>query len=95
MTPEDARAYLGLGTDVISDAALGVCIKYAVEWCDDKAQSYGGAKVPEPAIMLMTEYFVRQNLDLRGIKPSSISMPGMTMSTDLNATQARLEEQAT
>lgn len=90
---DDLRVLFGLSTDVVSDELLGVIIAQAQEWCDAKASAYH-VTAPESAVALMAQVFLRQNLDLRGIKPSSISMPDLSMSTDLNTVCGRLEEEA-
>jgi len=93
MTPERARALLGLGPEVISDESLQACIDLAQEWCDRKAAAFR-VSAPESAVAAITEYNVRKNLDMRGIKPSSLSMPDLSMSTDLASILNKLYEQA-
>lgn len=88
------RTYTGLDTATISDEALAVIITLAEDWCRQKAASYGGARVPEAAVLDASVAYLRQNLDLRGIKPSSISMPDLSMSTDVNAAVSALFDRA-
>ena len=76
------RLLIGLSTDVIDMTTMETMVGLATDWCNDKAAAYHVAP-PQSAIILMTEFYVRQNLDLRGIKPSSISMPDLSMSTDV------------
>lgn len=89
----DLRVLFGLSTDVVSNDLLALIVKYATDWCTKKASAYHVAP-PESAIVLMAEVYLRQNLDLRGIKPSSISMPDLTMSTDLKTVCDMLTGQA-
>ena len=90
---DDLRVLFGLSEDVVSDELLGVIITQAQEWCDAKASAYH-VTAPESAVALMAQVFLRQNLDLRGIKPSSISMPDLSMSTDMRAVCDTLTAQA-
>lgn len=90
---DDLRVLFGLSEDVVSDALLDVIIAQAQDWCNDKASAYH-VTPPESAVALMAQVFLRQNLDLRGIKPSSISMPDLSMSTDMRAMCDTLTAQA-
>lgn len=90
---DDLRVLFGLSEDVVSDELLGVIIAQAQDWCNDKASAYH-VTPPESAVALMAQVFLRQNLDLRGIKPSSISMPDLSMSTDMRAVCDTLTAQA-
>ena len=90
---EDLRTLFGLSSDVVSDDLLDLVIRYATEWCDRKASAYH-VTAPESAVVLMAEVYLRQNLDLRGIKPSSISMPDLSMSTDVKTVCDMLTQQA-
>ena len=90
---DDLRVMFGLSEDVVSDELLDVIVRQAQDWCNNKASAYHVAP-PESAVALMAQVFLRQNLDLRGIKPSSINMPDLSMSTDLNTVCGRLEEEA-
>ena len=87
------RLLVGLSTDVIDTATLEALVGLAQDWCNGKAAAYH-VSPPESAVVLMTEYYIRQNLDMRGIKPSSINMPGLSMSTDLRTACDMLMEQA-
>lgn len=89
----DLRTLFGLSTDVVSDDLLNLLVKYATDWCNAKAAAYH-VTAPESAVVLMAEVYLRQNLDLRGIKPSSINMPGLSMSTDVKTVCDMLTEQA-
>ena len=89
----DLRTLFGLSTDVVSDALLTVIVNDAREWCAEKAAAYHVAP-PESAVKLMAQVYLRENLDLRGIKPSSISMPDLSMSTDLRSICDKLTEDA-
>lgn len=90
---QDLRTMFGLSSDVVSDDLLDLVIRYATDWCNQKASAYH-VTPPESAVVLMAEVYLRQNLDLRGIKPSSISMPDLSMSTDLKTVCDMLTEQA-
>lgn len=90
---DDLRALWGLSPDVVSDALMDVIIRQATDWCNTKASAYH-VTPPESAVVLMAEAYLRRNLDLRGIKPSSISMPDLSMSTDLNTIIGKLEDEA-
>lgn len=81
---DDLRVLFGLSADVVSDDLMNVIIGQAQQWCADEASAYR-VTAPESAVALMAQVFLRQNLDLRGIKPSSISMPDLSMSTDMRA----------
>lgn len=89
----DLRTLFGLSTDVVSDDLLNLIVQYATDWCNQKASAYH-VTPPESAVVLMAEVYLRQNLDLRGIKPSSINMPGLSMSTDVKTVCDMLTEQA-
>lgn len=41
------RTYLGLGTDVIGDDALGIALNLAEGWCGATASAYGVRAVPD------------------------------------------------
>ena len=90
---DDLRTMWGLSTDVVSDSLMDVIIRQAQSWCDAKASAYH-VTAPDSAVVAMAEVYLRRNLDLRGIKPSSINMPDLSMSTDLNTVCGRLEEEA-
>ena len=90
---DDLRVLWGLSPDVVSDALMDVIIRQATDWCNAKASAYH-VTPPESAVVLMAEAYLRRNLDLRGIKPSSISMPDLSMSKDLNTIIGRLEDEA-
>ena len=89
----DLRTLFGLSTDVVSDDLLTLLVRYAREWCENKASAYHIAP-PDSAVALMAQVYLRQNLDLRGIKPSSISMPDLSMSTDIKTVCDMLTQQA-
>ena len=76
---EDLRVLFGLSEDVVSDELLDITIKQAEDWCANEARAYR-VSPPESAVALMAQVFLRQNLDLR-----SISMPDLSMSTDIRA----------
>ena len=90
---QDLRTLFGLSSDVVSDDLLTLVVRYATDWCNAKAAAYH-VTPPESAIVLMAEVYLRQNLDLRGIKPSSISMPDLSMSTDVKTVCEMLTAQA-
>ena len=75
------RLIVGLSTDVIDTATMEAAVDLATEWCGVEASKYHVAP-PSSAIVSMTMFYLRHNLDIRGIKPSSIDMPGLSMSTD-------------
>lgn len=75
------RLIIGLSTDVIDTATMEAAVSLGADWCRDRASAYH-VTPPESAIISMAIYYLRHNLDLRGIKPSSIDMPGLKMSTD-------------
>jgi hypothetical protein len=79
---EEIRLLLGLSADVVSDDTLEAAEGAALDWCTIRAAAYKVAP-PQSAVAMMTLFFLRQNLDIRGIKPSSISMPDLSMATDL------------
>lgn len=87
------RTLIGLDSTVVSDAVLDVCIDNATDWCATRASGYG-VPAPDSAVVMMSLYYVRQHLDLAGIKPSSISMPDLSMSTDLNGSLSELKDAA-
>lgn len=87
------RTLIGLDDTVIPDDALDVAIAFATEWCNDRARGYG-ITAPDSAVAMMSLWFVRQHLDLAGIKPSSITMPDLAMSTDLNSALTALKDGA-
>lgn len=94
MTDREAiRTLIGLDASVIPDEALDVAIGFAEEWCNDRARGYG-ITAPDSAVAMMSLWFVRQHLDLAGIKPSSITMPDLAMSTDLNSALTALKDGA-
>ena len=78
------RALTGISADIVPDTDLQVQITVAEGYCADIARGYG-CTVPETAVAFMTVYVLRNYLDLRGIKPSSISMPDLSMSTDVRS----------
>ena len=90
---DDLRVLWGLSPDVVSDALMDDIIRQATDWCNAKASAYH-VTPPESAVVLMAEAYLRRNLDLRGIKPSSISMPDLSMSTDLASACRILQESA-
>lgn len=95
MTPtaEKVRLILGLSSDVVDDATLETAVELAEEWCAVRAGAYR-VTAPTTAIVLMSLYFLRHHLDLAGIKPSSLSMPDLSMSTDFSSACNMLEENA-
>lgn len=76
------RSLTGLTPAIIPDEDLRVQIDVAEGFCTRIARGYG-CTAPDTAVAFMTIYCLRNYLDLRGIKPSSISMPDLSMSTDI------------
>ena len=87
------RLIIGLSTDVIDTATMSAAVELAGEWCAVRASAYH-VTAPDAAIVAMTIYYLRHNLDIRGIKPSSINMPGLSMSTDFRSACDILKESA-
>lgn len=83
-TLETVRALSGLGSDVVPDEDLAVHLQLAQDWCDTRATGYG-VSAPDSAVALMTIFFLRQYLDLKGVKPSSLSLPDISMATDVHS----------
>jgi len=92
-TAERVRYILGLSADVVSDDVLDTAVELAGDWCTARASAYG-VTAPESAVVSMSIYFLRVHLDLAGIKPSSISMPDLSMSTDFASATNQLIESA-
>ncbi len=82
VTVDTMRLVLGLDSTVISDEAVEQAVALAQDWCDVRASSYS-VTAPDSAVVDMAIYYLRQHLDLAGIKPSSITMPDLSMSTDV------------
>lgn len=78
------RLILGLSEDVVSAETLETATELAQDWCQARASAYS-VEAPESAVVMMAIYFLRQHLDLAGIKPSSISMPDLSMATDVRS----------
>ena len=78
------RLLLGLSAEVVPDDVLNDAVELAEDWCRARASAYS-TEAPESAVVLMAVFFLRQHLDLAGIKPSSISMPDLTMATDVRS----------
>ena len=93
MTPQKIRLLLGLSEAVVDDATLGVAMELAEDWCARKAAAYA-TTAPESAVADMTLFYLRQHLDLKGVKPSSINLPDMSMATDMVSACRLLEEHA-
>lgn len=86
MTDVDTvRALTGLSSDIVPDSDLSVHIELAQDWCSTRAQGFGLGSAPDAAVALMSLFFLRNYLDLKGIKPSSISYPDLSMSTDVRS----------
>lgn len=81
---ETVRALSGLGEDVVPDEDLTVHLQLAQDWCDTRARGYG-VTAPDSAVALMTVFFLRQYLDLKGVKPSTLSLPDISMATDVRS----------
>jgi len=92
-TADNVRLILGLSTDVVSDDTLNAALELSTEWCETRAAAYR-ISAPQSAVAMMTLFFLRNNLDLRGIKPSSIAMPDLTMTTDLKSACDMLKDAA-
>lgn len=93
MSIEQARLILGLASDVVPDDVLATAYGLAEEWVARKAASYSVAP-PNSAVVMMTIYFLRTHLDLAGIKPSSLNLPDLAMSTDMVSASRLLMETA-
>lgn len=78
------RLLIGLSEDVVPDAVLEDAVELATDWCTAKASAYS-VEAPESAVVMMAVFFLRQHLDMKGVKPSSISMPDLSMATDLRS----------
>lgn len=78
------RLLLGLSEDVVPNDVLNDAVELAEDWCRARASAYS-TEAPESAVVLMAVFFLRQHLDLAGIKPSSISMPDLSMATDVRS----------
>lgn len=87
------RLILGLSAEVVPDDVLADAVELATDWCQARASAYS-VQAPESAVVLMALFFLRQHLDLKGVKPSSISMPDLSMSTDMRAVCDTLTAQA-
>ena len=83
-TETKTRLLIGLTADVIPDAVLEDAIELAQDWCQARASAYS-VEAPESAVIMMAVFFLRQHLDLKGVKPSSISMPDLSMATDVRS----------
>ncbi len=92
-TAEDVRIICGLSTDVVSNAVLEQAVVLAEEWCQARARAYS-TTAPKAAVVSMALYYLRAHLDLAGIKPSSISMPDLSMSTDFRSASELLKADA-
>lgn len=90
---DEVRLILGLSTDVVSDDTLNAALNLSTEWCTIRASAYH-IQPPQGAIVMMALFYLRNNLDLRGIKPSSINMPDLSMSTDLRSACDMLKDAA-
>ena len=78
------RLLLGVSEDVVPDDVLTDAVELAQDWCRARASAYS-VEAPESAVVMMAIFFLRQHLDLKGIKPSSISMPDLSMATDVRS----------
>lgn len=87
------RLILGLPASTVSDEVIAQAIVLAQEYCDAKAAGYN-VSAPESAVASMTIYYLRTHLDLAGIKPSSISLPDISMSTDFRSAAELLKDDA-
>ncbi len=92
-TAEKVRLILGLSTDVVSNDVLNTAVELAEEWCGNEAKAYG-VTAPTSSIVSMSLFYLRNHLDLAGIKPSSLSMPDLSMSTDFASACNLLQENA-
>lgn len=92
-TADQVRTICGLGTDVVSDAVLEQAVVLAEEWCGARARAYS-VTAPQAAIVSMSLYYLRAHLDLAGIKPSSITMPDLSMATDFKSASELLKTDA-
>lgn len=92
-TVAQVRLIIGLGADTIPDASIEAAIDLATAWCETAAGAYH-VTAPDCAVMDMTIYYLRQHLDLAGVKPSSLSLPDISMATDLASACRLLMESA-
>lgn len=93
MNAETIRAILGLSADTVPDSALNAALELATDWCRIRSAAWR-VTPPDSAVAIMTFYFLRQHMDLAGIKPSTLTLPDITMATDVNAACAALERLA-
>ena len=92
-TISKTRLILGLSAEVVPDDVLADAVELATDWCTARASAYS-VQAPESAVVLMALFFLRQHLDLKGVKPSSISMPDLSMATDVRSMCDQAREMA-
>lgn len=90
---DEVRLICGLSADTVSDEVLAQAVTLAEDWCATRARSYS-IPAPKSAVVSMSLYFLRTHLDLAGIKPSSISMPDLSMATDFRSASELLKNDA-
>lgn len=90
---EQVRIILGLSADVVPDEVITQAVTLAEEWCAARARAYS-TTAPQCAVVSMSLYYLRTHLDLAGIKPSSISMPDLSMATDFRSASELLKTDA-
>lgn len=94
MTPQEIRLLLGLPEATVGDDVLAAAMRLAQIWCDSTAAKYR-VTAPETAVADMTLFYLRNHLDTAGIKPSSLSLPDISMATDFKSACELLLKDAT
>ena len=93
-TPQEIRLLLGLPEETVPEDVITTALALAQKWCDATAAKYR-VTAPETAVADMTLFYLRNYLDTAGIKPSSISLPDISMSTDFRSACDLLLQDAT
>jgi len=94
VTLVEIRNQIGVTTDVIDDTMLQEALTMAEEYCTAFCARYGASGAGDAydiAVKYMAQANVRYNLDVRGIKPESLSVGGLSMGTALSSTVDQLK----
>jgi hypothetical protein len=82
-TIADMRNFLGLDSTTVPDDTMTECILQGTELCSIYMSQLGGGTASETSIKQMSASIVFQYMDAMNIKPSSISILGNSVSSDV------------
>ncbi|MFA5744357.1 MAG: hypothetical protein WC936_06105 [Candidatus Nanoarchaeia archaeon] len=93
-TIAEIRTWLGITIDVIPDDSMQECLNMATEYVQSALTARGvgiGGQAYDIALRYMTAVNVWRRLDIMAIKPSGLSVGGLSINSDLDSAISKFE----